>query len=302
MPRRGRKPIHKARRYQLGTIRDARRFLGLGDLQNQNVGFDDDVVFIAIDIEGSFDRRALKIKEIGVSKLDTRDIPHLANGSLSMAPEDLIKTCTFSPQAYGNRARMDRKRFFGDETQPCPLSQMRNVLREVFCISITPNSAHEQASNAHPDPLPKFRNVVIVGHMPHIDLYGMLRLGFCPEDLFPVVGILDTNHLHTDVLGGRGNLETLLGAIGCPNHHLHHSGNDSNFTLRAMLGLVVASCGGLDDALAQPANSRLATLQSIVLAPLPNAVAKAERCRRQSTKELWDTLDSDLLLDCEWLL
>jgi hypothetical protein len=105
-------------------------------------------------------------------------------------------------------------------------------------------SVHQRLEKAfrtgHPDPSrEERRNTILIGHSIDGDIASLQKISgrrWSMQD-FPYVHTFDTQLLRRDMLGGpvhRG-LETLLTKLRIPYKFLHNGGNDSNFTLKALL-------------------------------------------------------------------
>lgn len=100
-------------------------------------------------------------------------------------------------------------------------------------------------------------------------------LGLELEDLkkeYNIVGMFDTYYLARQVFGPpgihRGHLRNLLCQLKCTFAKLHTAGNDANFTLQALLLLVVECCRKSGEHLDEVATKNMQQLEGIGRAPI----------------------------------
>jgi hypothetical protein len=96
----------------------------------------------------------------------------------------------------------------------------------------------------HPDPSHQEpRNTVLIGHSIDRDIASLEKVAGRPWSTlnFPYILVFDTQLLRRDILGGpvHKRLERLLAKLRIPYKYLHNGGNDSNFTLKALLALAL---------------------------------------------------------------
>jgi hypothetical protein len=111
--------------------------------------------------------------------------------------------------------------------------------------------------------IPPHRQVILVGHDIRNELRVLNLLGF-DFSAFSIT-TLDTQTLCRGEFAGQAvTLRRLLLALGCPFIKLHRGGNDTNFTLKAVLLLAIRNC------VESEFKGRVAVMQKIALSPLPN--------------------------------
>jgi hypothetical protein len=99
----------------------------------------------------------------------------------------------------------------------------------------------------HPDPSHQEpRNTVLIGHSIDGDIASLEKITGRPwsTQVFPYILAFDTQLLRRDILGGPAHkrIERLLAKLRIPYKHLHNGGNDSSFTLEALLALALWDC------------------------------------------------------------
>jgi hypothetical protein len=83
------------------------------------------------------------------------------------------------------------------------------------------------------------RSIILVGHGASSDLAALKALGFDFQENL-VIAKLDTYQLARDLQMGQLTLKNLLMELECPcDLKFHNAGNDANFTLRALLLLLL---------------------------------------------------------------
>lgn len=111
--------------------------------------------------------------------------------------------------------------------------------------------------------VPSDRKVIFIGHDIQHDLRVLDLLNF-DISIFNLT-ILDTQRLSKEIISYESpTLRRLLLALRYPFTKLHCGGNDTNFTLKACLLLLVRSYNKQSKV-----ERRLATIKGIVLSPLP---------------------------------
>lgn len=222
------------------------------------------VVFIAIDL--GFDGATTEITTIGIAMLDTLEIDSGCEVDTVLRTQNYVTKDILRPH-HGSKAAPDPKAFlFGESKQILPTE-----MRELFMHSL-----------AHFTPENEPRKLIVVGHGMHQDLIAMRDIGIdlLDEKRFPsILGILDTErmayHLAVDKklqLQRRGGfvLNQLITDLGIPyrKNAFHNSGNDANFTMRALLMLAVEVLGTAKDTSGEM-TAKFNMLKSIATAPLP---------------------------------
>jgi hypothetical protein len=101
--------------------------------------------------------------------------------------------------------------------------------------------------NGHPDPSHQEpRNTILIGHSVDRDIASLQKVTertWSFQD-FPYVLLFETQLLRRDMLGGptHKRLELVLIKLQIPYKFLHNGGNDSNFTMKALLALALWDC------------------------------------------------------------
>jgi hypothetical protein len=211
-----------------------------------------DVVFVSIDLEhGIIDEQSTQapsVKEVGIAKLDTRQ---LAPTILNHPTSKLISTLQFST----THSSADFKDCDFTDFRECLFAETYFVSQENLAQTIA-NSLRIKDDNSL-DPL-CLRNIVLIGHSIKQDLKVLLRLGVDFYKVAPVVAILDTHGMSRDLLGPESRslkgaspltaftLGNVLQELQCPfkPHELHNACNDAAYTLHAMLLLAIRSSKG----------------------------------------------------------
>jgi hypothetical protein len=150
----------------------------------------------------------------------------------------------------------------------------------------------------------------------NLDLGVLAKRGFEPEDHAHIIGILDTFQLSRDVLKGvnaeiwhsisndfRFKLMYVLKELGFVGRHFHNGGNDTNFTVRALLLLVERQLQNNPSQWTKQTPLRLEMLRrSIAMDPLPpyccrlenkdEEIAALNRTQRHARRPSieWDTV------------
>lgn len=84
------------------------------------------------------------------------------------------------------------------------------------------------------------RELALVGHDTQQDIKYLASLGVDIPDLKCIKRVLDIQSLHQswrDLDNGSG-LRTVLNDLGIQHRYLHNAGNDANYTLKALMGIV----------------------------------------------------------------
>lgn len=181
-----------------------------------------DAVFICIDTEGD------PAREFGISILDTRDLKTVQSTSEARS-KPLISTFNYQLQR-NPRAEFERPFQFGT-SRMIDAASVYQLLQKV-CLTGHPDASHQEP-----------RNTILVGHSVDADMAILQRTTrmYCG---YPFVHSFDTQILHRDMFGGPNHrkLEQLLIKLKTPYKYLHNGGNDSNFTLKALLALALRDC------------------------------------------------------------
>jgi hypothetical protein len=135
------------------------------------------------------------------------------------------------------------------------------------------------------------RNIVLVGHGLGGDLAALSSLGF--DFQTSVIGILDTANISSELEMDRCTLGRLLGELECPKSSTrhHNSGNEANFTLRALILLAIKGYEQRRIEMLMVKEERVArteALRSIAMTPLPGVRRpKKKRPRKKHIAKTW---------------
>lgn len=235
------------RTLQLGQVRPSRAkravdfsalaaMMGLGTAGTQALH---DVVFLCVDCE-AYEWAQHKVTEVGVAVLDTRRLEQ--NGSCPdlTSIAGLMEHAHFRPVEYSN---LVNRRFvkgcpnsygFGQSTW-IRLADAPQLLARIFC---DPSKLSRAA--AFNTSWPEQRNVVLVGHGLANDESYIRQLGFDMQDVSNIIGYADTQRLAgVNMIA----LVKVLKGMGIHAVNLHNAGNDSAYTLQALMRMVIAENG-----------------------------------------------------------
>lgn len=203
--------------------------------------------------------------QMGISIFDTRDVGLLP-------PQAIISTHSFATSRTPAIPKYMDKGFLFGKTQFIRPKDMPQSLEDL---------------------LNRNRNLVLVGHGFGSDLQVLRHLGLDLKASF--VGMFDTADINNEVsdLPSTSNpvqLRQILERLGWSLARLHIAGNDTNFTLRALLLLAVDSYCGQEELLDNVAHDRQEILGAIGHAPLPaptaNPITKAKKLRQKLIRSL----------------
>lgn len=205
-----------------------------------------DAIFVAIDFEGEEgSEHKHGISQIGVSTLDTRDLP-----CASSLGQSLIKSQLYCVSKRPKSRRLDgrtRKIFTFGEVIWIRKPELVDTLVTIFENFNTYSSLG--------DDLRRPRNVVLVGHALDNELMQMEILGFQPELHARIIAHVDTQNLSDEIRGHRecASLRSLVHQVGMnpkqmyeagalpKARHFHNAGNDAAYTLEVLLLLAVSN-------------------------------------------------------------
>ena len=115
--------------------------------------------------------------------------------------------------------------------------------------------------------------VVLVGHQisAELDIMQGIGINLRDQELYSIEGILNISTITRELglpFSKLPSLGTVLKFLGIPfrNRHLHNAGNDSHFTLRALLMLAATSFERME--LEGSQTARISDLKSIALSPV----------------------------------
>ncbi|CZR64583.1 uncharacterized protein PAC_14481 [Phialocephala subalpina] len=243
----------------------------LASRYSQNSGTYDDVVFVSLDIEGSFHT----IREIGISTLDTRDLR-----DLKCDPSVLISTHNYRiwtdekaemqrPFRFGTSKRLE-KRWMGWLIEKCM------------------KTGSPELTKTEP------RTTVLVGHNLRSDFEVLGRTkrgGRFIIQKFPDQLILDTAFLKGQEYRGPRMTRTQSlkdtcteFGIECTKSALHCAGNDANLTMKALMIIAAQSCA--DEELDVRQQDRRDFLETVARQPLPRCPYRDVRLELIDDEEL----------------
>ncbi len=239
------------RQVMVKSLLRAQRYLGLapsekqvGDLAGLSVTddakfqhpFDQDVIFIAVDVE-AYERQQKIVTEIGVATLDTRDLKKSAPGAVGEDWQQFIRGRHFRIAEYKNYKNTEF-------VQGCPenfeFGNSEFISKDD--IGSTLSSCFKQPFSApeSSDPEEK-RNIILLGHDVSQDITYLQRAGFNVLNSGNLIATVDTVELfkvykkdpNSRSLGG------ILYEFDLTGWHLHNAGNDAVYTVWAMLAICV---------------------------------------------------------------
>jgi len=193
-----------------------------------------DAIFVAIDFEYShFSAKTghIRLREVGISKFDTRDIR-------CKNPKKVISSLHY-------RTVTDTKKFLFGKSIDIEQSELVLLLKDLLI-------PEEKSSK-------KSRKLILVGHGFSSEIQVLRGLGINLALAPTVDNILDTHYLGLEAFGKNFNLSRLTGQLRMQGSHFHNAGNDANFALRAMLLLVIDNFSPADSS----HQSRLETYEKI---------------------------------------
>ncbi|KAH7378042.1 hypothetical protein BKA64DRAFT_248237 [Cadophora sp. MPI-SDFR-AT-0126] len=180
-----------------------------------------DVIFVAIDFEYSHyspKTGRIRLREVGISLLDTRDLLHQ-----NISWDDAIFT-----QHY--RTVTDMKTFLFGKSVDISQDELVDVLKRLLYLE-------DRSSES-------VRGLILVGHGFGFDVKVLECLGLDLNLAPSVIEIFDTEFLGCEVLGRdfKSSLSNVVRETGISGGLYHNAGNDANFSLRAMLLLACHRC------------------------------------------------------------
>lgn len=153
------------------------------------------------------------MREVGISSLDTRDIPY----------KSLKKV--ISSQHF--RTVTDTKQFLFGTSVDTEQDKLVALLKGLLLH----DDEHESRKEA--------RRLILVGHGFSFEIQVLRGLGINLALAPKVENIFDTYYLGQEVFGQDFNLSRLTTQLGIHRGHFHNAGNDAGFFLRAMLLLAI---------------------------------------------------------------
>ena len=205
--------------------------------------FEDSVVFIAVDVE-SYERNHNLITEIGIATLDTADIKQMPPGDNGKNWQSKIRARHIRVKEHANYCNSEfvngcADKFEFGSSEFAELSDVKKIIADCFR---PPYSAFEGTKQS-PERIQNLdkRNIILVGHDPHIDIRYLQKLGYDPSHLSNLLEVVDTATL--DKVWKKQNQQRSLGSIlydlNMVSWHLHNAGNDAVYTLWAMMGVAI---------------------------------------------------------------
>ncbi|MCJ1307140.1 hypothetical protein MMC25_000786 [Agyrium rufum] len=279
--------------------------------------FENDVVFIAIDVEVA-ERSHKCITEIGVSTLDTRDLKVVPPSERGKAWLPLIRARHFRIKEYAHIVNKDfvngcPDRFekeFG-ESEFISLDEAPKVLAACFRHPFSSRKEEDQVDHTT---LPK-RNIILVGHAIANDIQYLRDLGYDARNLSSVLEVADTEDLYrawkSDSQGkGLGSLLVELCLVGWNLHNavrirsplskslsskfdrtlasgtrqtdISVQGNDAAYTMQCLVGIAFAALTPSDPDYEQQERDKLVEL-----------AAKEAQLRVRDAHEEWDVANME---------
>jgi hypothetical protein len=225
----------------------SRRSISGFDVTRPTLGpFNDDVIFIAIDVE-AFELPPRPITEVGVATLDTRDLHSKAPGANGEEWQKCITARHFRIEEHKDKTNQifidgcPDKFEFNDGISI--FVEDRNISKAVIdCFKPPYGKDHPPVPEK-----PEKRNVVLVGHDINQDVNYLRQLGVTLADFSCIIDTIDTASLfraHTEDSNGR-SLGTVLASFDLCGWNLHNAGNDAVYTLWAMLATCVKTSANL---------------------------------------------------------
>ncbi|KUJ21320.1 uncharacterized protein LY89DRAFT_770615 [Mollisia scopiformis] len=267
----------------------ARRCFGLPGCQMQGPGYlivpglFKDAVIVSIDFENvkAVKRRTTDtvFAQMGVCILDTRD---LSDSSKTKSPESLLRSYNFSTRAVPKWRRGQGWNFIFGDTTYTSLTEFCSELENLIDRS---------------------RNIIFLGHNVANDLSTLKALGFDVKT--GVSAVLDTQHLMrtiflpnhkpTSPVLPRSQFDQrlvgLLNMLGCECRDLHVGGNDANFTMRALLLLLVENLRRTYNVIEPALKARVALMESIARAKLPAPASENKAASVQPLYQISSTFE-----------
>lgn len=220
-----------------------------------------DVLFVAIDFEGTHVGRGSTISQIGVSILDTRGLPYA-----SLLGQQVIRNklyCISRASKFSRLEEKTKKVYRFGEVKWVLREDVVTTLATIFqdCsrfsildqYSTLPRVKTEVNVMGYTSKSKRNRNIVLVGHGLHNELNIMDALGFRPGNHAKIIATMDTELLANQVEGWKQktNLKSLIRSLelvpkffhipgASPRlRRFHNAGNDAAYTLEALLLLSV---------------------------------------------------------------
>jgi hypothetical protein len=173
-----------------------------------------DALFIAIDFEYSHfcaKTGSIRLREVGISTLDTRDIPY-------KRPEKLISSQHF-------RTVTDTKPFLFGTSVDIEQNELVLLLKQLLLPEVLD---YKQA-----------RKLILVGHGFSFEIQALRGLGINLAFAPTIETIFDTHYLGLEVFNQDLSLSSLTRKTGVYSSYFHNAGNDAGFTLRCMFLLAI---------------------------------------------------------------
>ena len=224
----------------VSNLSQLRSLCGLPVDTQQSLFPTQDVVLVCIDCE-AYDRDQLKITEVGVAVLDTRDIagepPSRENAEKWLSKIKYAHYRLMEHSHLVNRTFVKgRERFFNFGTTAwINLDDAHPILRRIFRDPVRLS----QSADFNVPIDDAGRNVVFVAHGASKDGAFLKELGFSFLEVPNVVGTLDTQRLGLGSPTESVGLRRLLNSLAIQHSNLHNGGNDAAYTLQAVMVLAL---------------------------------------------------------------
>lgn len=204
-----------------------------------------EAVIVAVDFENTGSIKAGLCStsgcQAGLAILDTKDLRRIS-------PSKLISTYNFATGSPSYLTKVSKRFLFGESVAISPMD-MPSRIKSLIPLS---------------------RNVLFVGHGIFNEILVLRALKFEFPQLH--LGNMDTLDIGREVFGHSvGSLKNLLTKLGCPYDKLHCAGNDANFSLRALLLLLLKGYHRRrHEPIGKEDKKTLAILQQVVTQPVSN--------------------------------
>ena len=202
-----------------------------------------DALFVAIDFEGTENKHG--ISQIGVSTLDSRDLPRA-----SSLGQSLIKSRLYCVSKRSKFRRLDKK-----TREIFTFGEVIWITKQEIVDTLVTIFENCNTYSSFKDGMRRPRNVILVGHALDNELRQMEMLGFQPELHAKIIAHVDTQDLSDEIRGHREfpSLCSLVHQVGLnpkqiydagalpKTRHFHNAGNDAAYTLEVLVLLAVSN-------------------------------------------------------------
>lgn len=220
---------------------------------------------------GDIDQDILSPTSIGVATLDTR-IPF----DPSTPFVEKIHTKLFHRGSFSKAHKLSQRRNNGRY-----LFSEREVFTKHTAFDVLKKALTHQG-----------RDVILLSHSTENELDFMARMDFKPEEHARITNILDTGLIASGVLNGEKHtvtrvektLQHVLEELGFAGKEFHNAANDANFTLRALLLLILRAVQDARPNWTNHTPFRVLMLRQIALTPLPPTARSGRSPRRENMR------------------